>query len=71
MLLVYCADEDRWQTHGENPMVWTFRCGDKFAIRVDKFFLPCRLELDREWYVIFENTRFYLHPRVQYEICTF
>ncbi len=43
-------------------------CGECFEIRIGDRGIPCRLELDRYWYVIMRETRFNLRNKEVYHI---
>ncbi|MFC4766082.1 DUF5348 domain-containing protein [Effusibacillus consociatus] len=67
----YCRETDRWLVHGIAPKPMPMYCGEQLFILVDGRYLLCRLELDRDWYVIFEDTRFYSHKRTHYQVSFF
>jgi len=67
-LMTYNRDAECWMVQldgGRYPM----RCGECLEIRVfeDKA-ITCRLELDRDWYVITKEARFYLRKKDAYQI---
>jgi hypothetical protein len=63
--LTYCRDAACWIVHmGVN--VYPMHCGDWMNMRIDDKGIPCRLELDRDWYVVFGQTRFYLRKKDTY-----
>jgi hypothetical protein len=43
-------------------------CGYWFELSFGESSIPCRLEMDREWYVIMRGVRFYLHPKETYKV---
>lgn len=43
-------------------------CGEWFGLSFGKECVPCRLELDRQWYVVIRGIRFYLHPKEVYKV---
>ncbi|WP_127588917.1 DUF5348 domain-containing protein [Paenibacillus koleovorans] len=43
-------------------------CGECFEMRVGDRGIPCRLELDRQWYVIMRETKFNLRMTDRYQI---
>lgn len=66
--MTYDRDAARWMVHlegGKYPM----HCGEWLEIRFlkDKG-MPCRLELDRDWYVIAKDAQFYLRQQDTYHI---
>lgn len=69
--ILYCQKTDRWQVHGLYTKPAALHCGEQFLLLVEGRYLPCRLELDKDWYVIFEDIRFYLHKRTRYQISLF
>jgi hypothetical protein len=67
--LLYCDQRERWNVHGVYDEPTGLHCGDCFEIQVGTSYLPCRIEMDREWFVIFTNsTAFYLHPKASYRV---
>lgn len=65
--LNYDKSTDRWYTvtkNNEYPM----HCGEAFLIKIGNVKLPCRLEIDNDWYVISNGIKIRLHPKEQYEI---
>jgi len=63
--LVYAYDIDRW-TIVSDQSTWELHCGDSFWLKVDEHWLPCRIENDTDWYIIFANAQFYLKPKRSY-----
>lgn len=43
-------------------------CGECFEIRIGDGGIPCRIELDRHWYVIMREARFNLRNKEIYYI---
>lgn len=66
--LQYCNEKNCWQIHDAYDKPIPMRCGEYFEILLGKTYLPCRLELDRDWLIYFVQTRFYLHPKMSYSI---
>jgi len=66
--ILYDLQTQRWEIWDAyaNPMA--IHCGESFEMKVGENFLPCRIEMDSEWVVYFQNTRFHLHPNVSYWI---
>jgi hypothetical protein len=63
--LTYCKDTACWMVHMEGQMV-PMHCGEWMNMRIGERGIPCRLELDRDWYVILSQTRFYLRKKDKY-----
>ena len=49
--LTYCKDTACWMVHMEGQM-FPMHCGEWMNMRIGERGIPCRLELDRDWYVI-------------------
>lgn len=47
---------------------YMLRCGEWFDLSFGETSIPCRLELDRQWYVVMRGLRFYLHPKEKYMV---
>ncbi len=60
--------KDQWLMLDNESQAYAMHCGDVFHIQIGKLQLPCRLEMDSDWYAICENVRFRLHPKEQYKI---
>lgn len=43
-------------------------CGEWFDLSLGETSIPCRLELDRQWYVVMCGVRFHLHPKETYKV---
>lgn len=43
-------------------------CGECFEIRIGDGGIPCRIEMDRHWYVIMREARFNLRNKDMYQI---
>ena len=67
-LMTYDRDAACWMVHldgGRYPM----HCGEWLEIRLtNNGGMTCRLELDRDWYVITKEARFYLRKKDTYQI---
>jgi hypothetical protein len=64
----YNDEKKCWEIHDAYDKPIAMRCGEYFEIQLGKRYLPCRLELDREWFIYLEHNRFYLHPKMHYVI---
>lgn len=66
--MTYDRDSDRWMVHMEDGS-YGMRCGECLEIRtVGDSGIPCRIELDREWYVITREARFALRKKDTYQV---
>jgi hypothetical protein len=65
--LAYDRDGACWVAHMKEGS-FTIRCGECFQIRVGDRGIPCRLELDRDWYVIMSEAKFNLRKKDIYLI---
>jgi len=67
--LLFCSQRNRWNVHGVYDKPIGLHCGECFEIQVGQSYLPCRIELDKEWYVVFSNsTIFHLSPKAIYNV---
>lgn len=65
--MTYDRDGACWVVH-LNGGSFAVHCGECFEIRVGDWGIPCRLELDLEWYVIMREARFNLRKKDAYLI---
>jgi hypothetical protein len=47
---------------------YTLHCGEWFDLSFGETSVPCRLELDGQWYVVMRGIRFYLYPKEKYMV---
>ncbi|KIL41922.1 hypothetical protein SD70_04050 [Gordoniibacillus kamchatkensis] len=47
---------------------YTLHCGECIEIRIGDKGIPCRIELDRDWYVIMREARFNLRKKETYQV---
>lgn len=57
----------RWRAYEGSRLVCPLHCGDPVLIQVGDGFYPTILELDTEWYVMFKETKFWLHRKAKYK----
>jgi hypothetical protein len=65
--MTYNRELGCWFVHLEGRE-FMLHCGEWFDLSFGKTSIPCRLELDRKWYVFMGGVRFYLHPKETYKI---
>lgn len=66
--MVYDRERGCWVVQ-LNGGTYTVHCGECFHIRIDdRHGFTCRLELDRDWYVIMGESRFNLKKKEVYQI---
>lgn len=66
--MTYDRDGQRWVVHIEGRKVG-FHCGEWLLMRINDWHeIPCRIELDRNWYVIMGDVRFYLRKKETYQV---
>lgn len=63
--LTYCKVAACWMVHMEGQR-FPMHCGEWMNMRIEERGIPCRLEMDRDWYVILGQTRFYLRKKDTY-----
>lgn len=64
--MMYCNMKARWETHDVYDKPISLHCGEYFHVEVGRTYLPCRIEFDHEWYVVFNKSIFHLHPNTDY-----
>lgn len=47
---------------------YALHCGNFLEIRIGDRGIPCRMELDRDWYVVMQEVRFYLRKKDTYQV---
>jgi hypothetical protein len=65
--MFYDKKSDRWCVELEDGS-YELHCGDGFEIYLGQQVLRCRIEKDREWYVIFKDTNFNLRKSSTYQV---
>lgn len=68
--MFYNQTLDRWMVEGVRS-AHELHCGQSFDLVIGERYVPTRLELDRNWYVIMEGVRFYLRTKDTYQIILF
>ncbi len=69
--LVYSKQFNCWYFLGLNEISYPLGCGQVLSIKVFNRYRDCRLELDDDWYVIFDNACFVLMQPYIYDVkCT-
>jgi hypothetical protein len=58
---------DRWCAELDGDE-YGLHCGESFELYVGGDPVPCRIEMDREWYVIVKDVRFNLRKSDKYTI---
>ncbi|MGV2886062.1 DUF5348 domain-containing protein [Paenibacillus taichungensis] len=65
--ICYEPDRDEWCVDlGQRR--YGLHCGECFTLYVGNKAYECRLELDTDWYVLMQDTKFVLHRRTVYAI---
>lgn len=65
--MTYSSDYAGWVVHMGGKM-YGLHCGECMELRIGDRGVPCRLELDREWYVIMREASFNLRKKHIYQI---
>lgn len=65
--MTYDRDGACWVVHLDGR-TYPLHCGEFLEIRNGDKGLPCRIELDRDWYVVMQEARFYLRKKDSYYI---
>lgn len=69
--LIYCDKTGRWLACDPDFDDVPMFCGDPFDINIAGHWVPCRLEMDIDWYILIEDERFRLHPKTKYQVILF
>lgn len=54
------TETDRWTIYPEQRYPWDLHCGDTLELKIGGRYQPCRIEMGRDWYVIFQGASFHL-----------
>ena len=65
--MTYNQETERWEVHMDGWFA-DVHCGESFTLRVGDKWIPCRMELDCDWYVIMEETQFTLRQKKVYQV---
>lgn len=65
--MVYEPLEERWVVE-LNGRHYGLHCGEVFELNLGRQTIPCRLEMDNEWYILMKDTRMNLRPQETYKI---
>ncbi|WP_245809665.1 DUF5348 domain-containing protein [Cohnella massiliensis] len=65
--MFYDPDSDRWCVELDGTS-YGLHCGEGFEIYLGQQALPCRIEMDREWYLIVNGTSFNLRKSSRYRV---
>jgi len=63
--MFYNLYQDQWfiEIRGQE---FALNCGECIELHINGNIIPCRLELADKWYVMMDNTSFYLRENEQY-----
>lgn len=65
--MFYEPAQDRWIVEMDGRH-YGLHCGEIFELNLGSLKVPCRLELDDEWYIVIRDTRMNLHLQEIYTI---
>ena len=65
--MTYNQETERWEIHMDGWFSGV-HCGECLTLRVGDQWIPCRMELDRDWYVIMKETQFTLRQKKVYQV---
>jgi hypothetical protein len=65
--MTYDSEFGGWVVHMQGQTYGLY-CGECMELRIGDRPVPCRLELDRDWYVIMREATFYLRKKEFYQI---
>jgi len=68
---IYVMDYDpkteRWQVH-MNGKCCVMHCGERLEMLIGNYWLTCRIEMDRDWYIVIHETKLDLRKKDKYNI---
>lgn len=67
-ILAYEVETDRWNVYNGGKYYCALHCGDCFGLKVEGSYLPVRVEMDNDWYVILDIYKIVLNPMRRYAI---
>lgn len=65
--VIYDSEYDGWVVHIDGKS-YGLHCGECMELRIGERSIPCRLELDRDWYVVMREATFNLRKKEIYQI---
>ena len=65
--MIYDSEWDRWAIVMDGQ-TYELHCGECIRIKIAGNRMNCRLEYDRDWYVIMEGACFYLIQKNRYQV---
>mgnify|MGYP001409542328 CR=1 FL=1 len=65
--MVYDDDLERWMIDLDGRY-YGLHCGECFELVIGIMKIPCRLELDSQWYVMMQEVRLNLRPKDTYRV---
>ncbi len=66
--LRYHEPTRRWRVYEGELFLYPLHCGDPLMFELGGGYYPANLELDKEWYVAFGTTKFWLHTKTTYQV---
>lgn len=65
--ITYDVGEDRWMVKLDGRK-YGLHCGEVFSISIGQHYIPCRLEMDDDWYILLPGARFDLRHKETYKV---
>lgn len=65
--LMYDPETDRWIIDA-GSRAYSLHCGDCFQLNIGNQCIPCRIEMDWQWYIVMGNTRLDLRVQETYPV---
>jgi len=66
-IMTYDPEMDRWII-GTKDQAYGLHCGDCFQLSIGNQCVPCRIEMDWQWYIVMGNTRLNLRVQETYSV---
>lgn len=65
--MTYDPECRRWMVELDG-LRYELHCGEAFRISIGQYYIPCRIELGDDWYLVFKGAQFYLQRWETYNV---
>jgi len=65
--MTYDAEYNRWMVELDG-LKYGFHCGEVFRLSIGQYFIPCRIELGDDWYIVFPGAQLNLRNWETYKV---
>lgn len=63
----YDPEYNRWMVELEGQR-YDLHCGEVFVLSIGQYYIPCRIELGNDWYIILPGAQFILRQWDTYKV---